>query len=542
MKRIESEFYFEDRTLKYLFQESKQDRRHLLVVFSGFGANTSIDYDFIGEPAYSCRSNILWIKDDINNECTYYLCENAQFNIEKAVLSLIDTTIEELNISRDMCTLMGFSKGGSAALYYGLKYNFKNIISSCPQLLIGSYAVKNWPQVATHMFGKSVADDTISIADRLIPDLLKGDSNLDRNIYLISSPNDEQFSNEIEPYLCHFFKYKNFSFVFTESSLAWQHNKVTRYNLPIILSIVYAHGDGIYPVFGQVTNGIDQKKIQANTNSVKIYPNKGQGVAHFTGMKIQDGRIFPQGVAFIKGIECSNYSDIMHTLIIEGCGGLFEFKLGKIIDKDINYKYYEHIYYDYSAASFTSIAHKGLDIKSIPNGKYDLKIRIHTDSQTLCLPIKSLHKISSLVIDGNRSMHFSSFSSGAKLIISDTICDEDIFVFYVKDKWYENGRLHYEGVFSIKGVEVIDWGDAIYLLILKNTSKTFTFRLGMRDVAALNELYKEDLGIYQKSYFCSLSGQGVDVSGVPGGTYKVYISMIHNGHTYTQYAGDDIKF
>lgn len=540
MKRIENEFYFEGRTLKYLFQESKQDRRHLLVVFSGFGANTSIDYDFIGEPAYSCRSNILWIKDEINSECSYYLCENNKFDIENAVLSLINKTIDALDISQDMCTLMGFSKGGSAALYYGIKYNFKNIISSCPQLHVGSYSVKNWPRVAQNMFGKNITDNTISEVDQLIPNLLKNDSNYNRNIYLISSPNDEQFPEEIEPYLCHFFKYKNFNFIFTQSSLAWQHNKVTRYNLPIILSIVYAHGEGIYPVIGQVKNGIDHKEKPLKNNRLNVCENN-DAIAHLTGMKIENGKIFPQGVAFIRGIECSNYADIKHTLIIEGNDSSFEFQLGKVIDKDINYRYYERNYYDYSAASFTSIAHKGIDIQSIPNGRYNLRIRIHTNSKTLCSPIISLHEISSLAIDGNKLINFSSLSSGAKLIISDTLCDEDFYSFKVKDKWYKDEKLHYEGIFSIKGVELREWGDAIYLLVLNSQSTNYTFKLGMRDISSLNELYKEDLGIYQKSYFCSLAGQGVDVSKVPSGTYKVYVSMIYNGHTYTQYTGDEIQ-
>lgn len=538
MNRIENEFYFENKIIKYLFQESKQDRRHLVVVFSGFGSNRSVEYDFTGEPAASCRSNILWIKDDINDECTYYLCNSLDFGVENAVISLITSTMERLNITRNMCTLMGFSKGGSAAIYYGIKYNFENIISSCPQFHVGSYALKNWPQVASNMFGSNIVDEDVVLIDSLIPNLLKNDTNKCKNIYLLSSPNDEQFPYEIEPYLSHFFKYENFSFIFTQSSLAWQHNKVTRYNLPIILSILYAHGEGIYPAFGQVKNGIDHNKDVHAEKLSQQYQKKGQGIAHITGLKIQDSVIYPQGVAFIKGIECSKYEDIKHTLILHNDKDTFEYPLGKVLDKEINYRYYEQCYYDYSAAAFTSIAHKGINIRDLPVGRYNLSARIFTQEKTIVLPLTSQKEISSSTINENNLIHFKSSSSEATINISPTIsCNEQI-TFEVKNKWLKDNYLHYEGIFLIKGVELREWGDATYLLVLKSESDCFTFKLGMRDKPELNFLYQEDIGIYQKSYFCSLGGQGVAVSDLPRGIYSAFISMIFNGHTYTQCTGD----
>ena len=63
--------------------------------------------------------------------------------------------MKELGMEKDQVTVTGFSKGGSAALYYGLKLGIRNIICAVPQIYIGNYIDNNWKHVAEHMMGKS---------------------------------------------------------------------------------------------------------------------------------------------------------------------------------------------------------------------------------------------------------------------------------------------------------------------------------------------------------------------------------------------------
>nr|WP_077253194.1 accessory Sec system protein Asp2 [Klebsiella michiganensis] len=144
---------------------------------------SSLSVIYYSAQLFSCRSNILWISDDFENECAYYISKDSKLSLENSVLALIQSVLQTLNLNEEQCTLMGFSKGGSAALYYGLKFNFKNIIASCPQLHIGSYVSRHWPNVANNMMGNNYDQGDINILDNLIPDLLKN-KEIKTNIFI----------------------------------------------------------------------------------------------------------------------------------------------------------------------------------------------------------------------------------------------------------------------------------------------------------------------------------------------------------------------
>lgn len=122
-------------------KDRKYDNQHLIVVFSGFGANGFFTYDF--ENALSeCPANIIWIKDDFNSCCSYYCSLDNDLSISDSIFNFIELKLNELSLEREQCTLIGFSKGGFASLYFGVKYGFKNIISTVPQFNIGTYVKK----------------------------------------------------------------------------------------------------------------------------------------------------------------------------------------------------------------------------------------------------------------------------------------------------------------------------------------------------------------------------------------------------------------
>lgn len=237
----------------YKHKERKYDFNHIIFVFSGFLNAKPGNYDF-ANAFNDCPCDVVWICDNFEEMYTYYLCVDMDFKVENAVNEFINHTLDKLALTHRQATVTGFSKGGSAALYYGLKYNFANIVTTVPQFHIGSYVNNYWKQVAEHMMGKNYSSSNKNYLDKLLPRLLKQDTKLDRNIYLLTSESDIQYKTEIEPYLQDFAKYENFNYLKTYSAFVREHNQVTGHHVALLLSIYYALASEAIPRYsrGQV--------------------------------------------------------------------------------------------------------------------------------------------------------------------------------------------------------------------------------------------------------------------------------------------------
>ena len=537
MSKIEKEHHFENQIVKYVFSPAKQDRKHLLVIFSGFG----LDYDFFGATAEGCRSNILWIKDEFQDENTYYLCVNNDFSVEYAVIDLINTTLGELSINEQQCTLVGFSKGGSAALYYALKYNFSNILTSCPQIKIGSYLKSNWPSKVEHILGKNITNEKVSFFDELIPKLLNEKDISGKNIYLVTSTRDEQYSEQVEPFLSYFIKCNNFNLINTNSSLAWQHNKITKYNIPIILSILYAHGEGVFPRFGYISNGIPASIKEENKIALNNLKNKKNAIAIINKIRIDSNIIYPDGVALIKGYECSSFEKIKHKLVFIDGEYIKDYPLGKIINNDLSYQFFEKTFCNYSAGQITSIAQKGIDISLLPQGTYAVKCLIEVDNISI---LEDFAYTSSANIQSTYGEKIiSAYSRNGKLYVG--IKDLRQFSpgdnFEIKNKWLRNAKLHYEGIYAVKGIEINNWGDATYYILLSSEHYLTTRKIGLSHQDFLNTHFSDHYGLYNKSYFCTIGNNGVDISDIPNGVYNIKIILSKSGMIFEKDTGDYIE-
>jgi hypothetical protein len=129
-------------SLKYFFSPSVEKTDYLIVVFSGF--NGKEEY---GEPArynyvkqlknFDC--NKLFILDDYDGHPCYYLGKNKSLDYETTVISLITSVASDLNIKLKNIIACGTSKGGTAALYFGMKYGFGHVIVGGMQTKVGDY-------------------------------------------------------------------------------------------------------------------------------------------------------------------------------------------------------------------------------------------------------------------------------------------------------------------------------------------------------------------------------------------------------------------
>lgn len=236
--------------IHYRYKPAADDNRHLLIVMSGFNLPDPTIYDFT--LLQHTRSAVLWIKDDFHGLPAYYLCNNMNFDIEHGVSQLIRSVIElttPANVS-----ILGASKGGSAALYFGVRHNIKNIITAVPQFYLGDYAETMWPKVGEAMMG-TITPAAVTLLNKLLPNTLRRDRQTDKNIYLFTALADYQREQEILPNLALLQKYRNFNLIESASPCITQHNEVTRYNLNLILALIYQLEQDITPCWGHIRNG-----------------------------------------------------------------------------------------------------------------------------------------------------------------------------------------------------------------------------------------------------------------------------------------------
>ncbi|MFE9634126.1 hypothetical protein [Streptomyces sp. NPDC006463] len=240
--------------VEYRFSHARNGNRHLVVVFANFTAPG--EYGMSNGVLDKVRANILWIRDLFDGANSYYLCKGMDFSVERSVAGLISRVMHALSLTPDDCTVIGSSKGGSAALYFGLKYGCRNIVTSVPQFLIGSYVREGIPGAARLMMGE-VTEQNVRILDSVLPDLVRSGANRQANIYLISSPQDEQYTRQVEPFLGLFQGYENFNFLFNDSSLVAAHNQVVPRNLPTVMGLLNILVEGIAPRIGAVRYGYE---------------------------------------------------------------------------------------------------------------------------------------------------------------------------------------------------------------------------------------------------------------------------------------------
>ncbi|MGC0374049.1 hypothetical protein [Streptomyces sp. SAI-229] len=242
--------------VEYRFARARKGNRHLTVVFANLAAPD--DYGWSTGVLDDLRSNILWIRDRFQGGISYYLCREMDFAVERSVIELITKVMRSLDLTPNDVTLWGSSKGGSAALYFGLRYGFRNMVACVPQFLIGTFVRDVYPKVGRSMLGEGLAEENVRALDAVLPDLLRAGANPEANIYLVSSPQDEQYTVQVEPFLGLLQRYPNFNFIFSESPFITEHNKVTVRNVPPLLGIAYLLADGIAPRFGTVRNGYEE--------------------------------------------------------------------------------------------------------------------------------------------------------------------------------------------------------------------------------------------------------------------------------------------
>ena len=195
---IEKEMSFDDgrEKLHYLFYKKKSDV--LIVGFQAFNEKGA-RYNYV-TPLMGSDANRLYIKDDFVEICgNYYLGRNNQYNIEKAVFELIDKIREETKAKK--LIFIGSSKGGYAAINFGIHYENAVIIVAAPQYHLGSYMNDGttFRKGLEDIVSLPVTPEKVAALDRRLPEKIRQDRfGASQKAYIHCSVNENTYKNHVK--------------------------------------------------------------------------------------------------------------------------------------------------------------------------------------------------------------------------------------------------------------------------------------------------------------------------------------------------------
>ena len=180
--------------VKYMYLDKHTD--NLLVVFSAFTGEKR-KYNYFTK-LRDLEISQLYILDTWGVLGSYYWYENGLSYPEQKVSNLLEYIREKFNIKRIITA--GTSKGGSAAIYFGLKHKAENIYSGACQYRVGTYL--NRPEhleILIAMMGNMDKKEAIQVLDIKIEDLLRNINDNKSIINLFYSTKELTYERQIAP-------------------------------------------------------------------------------------------------------------------------------------------------------------------------------------------------------------------------------------------------------------------------------------------------------------------------------------------------------
>ncbi|MFD4973377.1 hypothetical protein [Streptomyces sp. NPDC058424] len=525
--------------VEFQFRPARGDHRHLLVVFSSVGSK----YGF-GTMLEQVQCNILRIRDHFDGAASYYVARNMDFSVSDSIQALIQSYVKRLRISRDEVTLLGASKGASAAIYYGVKYDYKNIIASTPQYFLGSYS-KGHAQLGDAVLGEGQSDENVAIMDAVMPEVLSKETDFDRNIYVVSSPGDYQYEAEVKHYLPALQKYENFNFLFVESPTVRRHDEVVRQALPSIWSIIHSLTEGAAPRWGSdLRIGPEAEDPEEAAEFLAELRGTDTVLAVLTRALFVDGKLQMSGHAFLPGVSREGVKAETKHLVLEKAGRPH----GKTAVFPLDATKEIRLYRDYWAGYFAEYAMGGFKLlddsflASLPRGNYAVSVAVGSEEEGI---ERRTQLVSRVTIDRRQCLGGSEIlvrggRKSVRIMKRNILGDDSGGVAYSLVKsWSRDRKVHAEGVLFQPGRNADKVTHGSYYLVLKGRGECFSFPLEAKKnaTAARGQRSSEDYGNYDCGYFSTPGGEGVDVSHLPAGRYTMYISLSAGGALLTKKAG-----
>ncbi|MFT4469755.1 hypothetical protein ACMX2H_07580 [Arthrobacter sulfonylureivorans] len=536
----DQEFVYQGLSVTYKFRRALQDRRHLLVVFSG-GFGPKRGYDLNGSVVDGIRTDILWIRDTFDGDFSYYIRTHRRGTlVAEAVAALIDKIRLERGLERHHCTLFGISKGASGALYHALANDYPNVIAVSPRMRIGSGNQRLRPDILKQMVGDAT-DDAVAQLDDVLPSLLMNDPNRTRNVYLFTSPSDGQYKTEILPYLAEYERYENFNFILTDSPLVQRHRDVASYNIPLLLATIAALGEGAVPRYGQVRNGIRAFESSVPQPSLAAVRERHETVCMLTSLTLRDNRFYPEGLLFVKGQSTRGPGQLSRKLVLASDKRRKTYGLESVPDDKLSRTYFENEFCDYSRGRFATRKRSGIDVSALPPGRYSLGLILGQGGESVTVDAVRAEPQDAALVSGKHLVRLHSTGTTVELY-KGSVLDEEVpgSLFEMGSSWARGNRVHLEGSYVLPGFRSPRRNDVRYYLVLaKAGSRTavVSYQLATSRKDFDGGKLGDPLGNYGFTCFGTPSGAGLELNNVGSGEYDLYVTAVAGSVASSHAAG-----
>ena len=183
---------YKDR-LKYVFVNNRSDS--LMIVFSAFTGNVR-RYNYYTS-FKGINADRLYILDPFGVKGSYYWFENGCTTPRDLTEDLIDQVVSYRGGYKYVYTL-GTSKGGTAALFFGLQLNATAIFSGACQYNVGRYVHQEGREDIFHgMMGAEAGDQEAILLDRMMPEQIEKYKNTTAEIHILYSKKEKTYERQI---------------------------------------------------------------------------------------------------------------------------------------------------------------------------------------------------------------------------------------------------------------------------------------------------------------------------------------------------------
>lgn len=178
----------------------------IIFVFSAMGLPGDFSYNY-KSTIDKTTSHAIYILDDFGDQGSYYLKEKNDHSIFGTVQNFIKEKIDELSGLDRQIYFVGSSKGGTAALLHGLKFDNSKIFIGAPQTKIGSFISKPHPNILQYMTGGNSNEDIDSLDSTLFESGYV--TNQSCQVTIVVGKGDHHYQNHVMPWV-HFAASENF--------------------------------------------------------------------------------------------------------------------------------------------------------------------------------------------------------------------------------------------------------------------------------------------------------------------------------------------
>ncbi len=181
------------RKLRYLFINNHSDS--LLIVFSGFSPGNQRRYNYV-KSFSGLDVDKLYILDPYAYRGSYYLYESGSNYPQYETQGLIDRILKRKNYKSTYFS--GSSKGGSAALFYGINNRATAVFSGACQYNIGTYLnCQKHLDIFNSMMGEGDSLEFTKILNNSIREIVEKNKGCGTIIYLLFSKLEPTYQEEI---------------------------------------------------------------------------------------------------------------------------------------------------------------------------------------------------------------------------------------------------------------------------------------------------------------------------------------------------------